>query len=68
VTLENDNAVAIVYPIQGKLLKSFNVGKRPRGITIVGAILIAQSEYPKAQVNSPLLGHPSIGKLFLAKS
>jgi PQQ-dependent catabolism-associated beta-propeller protein len=34
VTLEKDNALAVVDPIEGKLLKTVNVGQRPRGIAI----------------------------------
>jgi DNA-binding beta-propeller fold protein YncE len=29
VTLEKDNAIAVVDPIAGKLLKTVNVGQRP---------------------------------------
>ncbi|MGR9117296.1 MAG: cytochrome D1 domain-containing protein [Gammaproteobacteria bacterium] len=34
VTLEKDNALAVVDPIDGKLLKTVPVGQRPRGIVI----------------------------------
>jgi YVTN family beta-propeller protein len=34
VTLEKDNALAVVDPIAGKLLDTIAVGKRPRGIII----------------------------------
>ncbi len=34
VTLEKDNALAVVDPIAGKLLKTVPVGQRPRGIAI----------------------------------
>ena len=34
VTLEKDNALAIVDPIAGKLINTVNVGQRPRGIAI----------------------------------
>ena len=34
VTLEKDNALAIVDPIEGKLLKTVPVGQRPRGIAL----------------------------------
>ena len=34
VTLEKDNALAIVDPIEGKLLKTVLVGQRPRGIAL----------------------------------
>ena len=32
VTLEKDNAVALVDPVAGKLLKTVEVGRRPRGL------------------------------------
>jgi len=34
VTLEKDNALAVVDPISGKLIKTVDIGQRPRGITI----------------------------------
>jgi len=34
VTLEKDNALAIVDPVAGKLLKTVPVGQRPRGIVL----------------------------------
>jgi DNA-binding beta-propeller fold protein YncE len=34
VTLEKDNALAIMNPTDGKLLKTISVGKRPRGIAL----------------------------------
>ena len=34
VTLENDNALAVVDPIAGKLIKTIPIGQRPRGIAI----------------------------------
>jgi DNA-binding beta-propeller fold protein YncE len=34
VTLEKDNAIAVVDPIAGSLLKTASVGQRPRGIAI----------------------------------
>ena len=34
VTLEKDNAIAVVDPAEGKLLKTVPVGQRPRGIAI----------------------------------
>ncbi len=34
VTLEKDNALAVVDPITGKLLKTVPVGQRPRGIVL----------------------------------
>jgi len=34
VTLENDNALAIVDPIAGQLIKTIPIGQRPRGIAI----------------------------------
>ena len=34
VSLEKDNAVAVVNPISGTLLKTVPVGKRPRGIAL----------------------------------
>jgi len=34
VTLEKDNALAVVDPIEGKLIKTVPVGQRPRGIVI----------------------------------
>jgi YVTN family beta-propeller protein len=34
VTLEKDNALAVVDPIAGKLIKTVEIGQRPRGITI----------------------------------
>jgi YVTN family beta-propeller protein len=34
VTLEKDNALAVVDPVAGKLIKTVPVGQRPRGIAI----------------------------------
>ncbi len=34
VTLEKDNALAVVDPIAGKLVKTIEIGQRPRGITL----------------------------------
>ena len=34
VTLEKDNAIAVVDPIEGKLLKTVPIGQRPRGIVL----------------------------------
>jgi YVTN family beta-propeller protein len=34
VTLEKDNAIAVVDPIAGKLLKTISIGQRPRGIVL----------------------------------
>lgn len=34
VTLEKDNALAVVDPIEGKLIKTVSVGQRPRGIFV----------------------------------
>ncbi len=34
VTLEKDNALAVIDPIAGKLLKTVAIGQRPRGIAI----------------------------------
>ena len=34
VTLEKDNAIAVVDPIAGKLLKTVHIGQRPRGIQL----------------------------------
>jgi YVTN family beta-propeller protein len=34
VTLEKDNALAVVDPITGKLIKTVPIGQRPRGIAI----------------------------------
>lgn len=34
ITLEKDNALAIVDPIAGKLLKTVAIGQRPRGIVL----------------------------------
>jgi YVTN family beta-propeller protein len=34
VTLEKDNALAVIDPIAGKLIKTVPVGQRPRGIAI----------------------------------
>jgi len=34
VTLEKDNALAVVDPISGKLIKTVEIGQRPRGIAI----------------------------------
>jgi sugar lactone lactonase YvrE len=34
VTLEKDNALALVDPIEGKLIKTVEIGQRPRGIVI----------------------------------
>ena len=34
VTLEKDNALAVVDPIEGKLLKTVDIGQRPRGIIL----------------------------------
>ncbi|OQK16807.1 hypothetical protein AU255_02560 [Methyloprofundus sedimenti] len=34
VTLEKDNALAVVDPIAGKLLKTIAIGQRPRGIVL----------------------------------
>ncbi len=34
VTLEKDNALAVVDPITGKLLKIIAIGQRPRGIVL----------------------------------
>jgi YVTN family beta-propeller protein len=32
VTLEKDNAIAVLDPVEAKLIKTVNVGQRPRGI------------------------------------
>jgi len=34
ITLEKDNALAVVDPIEGKLLKTIEIGQRPRGIVL----------------------------------
>ncbi|MGZ8224822.1 MAG: hypothetical protein ACXW0H_07735, partial [Methylobacter sp.] len=34
VTLEKDNALAVVDPLEGKLIKTVDIGQRPRGIAI----------------------------------
>ena len=34
VTLEKDNALALVDPLDGKLIKTVAIGQRPRGIVI----------------------------------
>jgi len=34
ITLEKDNALAVVDPISGKLLKTIAIGQRPRGIVL----------------------------------
>jgi len=34
VTLEKDNALAVVDPVAGKLIKTVEIGQRPRGIVI----------------------------------
>jgi len=34
ITLEKDNALAVVDPIAGKLLKTITIGQRPRGIVL----------------------------------
>ena len=36
VSLEKDNAVAVVNPISGTLIKTIPVGNRPRGISLNG--------------------------------
>jgi hypothetical protein len=34
VTLEKDNALALMDPVSGKLIKTISIGKRPRGMTM----------------------------------
>ena len=34
VTLEKDNAIAVLDPVEAKLIKTVNVGQRPRGIAL----------------------------------
>jgi len=34
VTLEKDNALAVIDPVAGKLLKTVDIGQRPRGIAL----------------------------------
>ena len=34
ITLEKDNAIAVVDPISGKLIKTVKIGQRPRGIQL----------------------------------
>lgn len=34
VTLEKDNALAVIDPVAGKLLKTVDIGQRPRGIVL----------------------------------
>ena len=34
MTLEKDNALAVVDPVKGELIKTINIGQRPRGIAI----------------------------------
>lgn len=34
ISLEKDNAIAVVDPIEGKLLNTVTIGQRPRGIVL----------------------------------
>ncbi len=47
VTLEKDNAIAVVDPVSGKLIKTVVIGQRPRGITLTADgknLLVATSD------------------------